>query len=417
MTRNRWRRIPIGLALLVALPGCDSILGPGGASGPAPAITQLPRALSQAELGTIRAGNDFGFRLLRELTGEDPSASVFVSPFSASMALGMALNGAEGETWGEMAVALGLDGLEEEAINRSYRDLLDLLARLDPEVELTVGNSVWYREDLTLRPSFRERVEAHFAARIEGLDFGDPGAADVINGWVRSATGGRIEAIVPDPIPANIVAYLLNGVYFKAGWTEAFDPEATRSAPFHRPDGTTAPVELMIRDDTLRYAGSEGWDAVDLPYGGQAFAMTVVVPRGERGVHELIDELDAEGWDELVSELHETRAQVLLPRFELEWEAVLNDALRALGMERAFGAGADFGRMFADASPWIDEVRQKSFVRVDEEGTEAAAVTSVAMPTSMPPTVRADRPFLFAIRERLSGTILFLGAIVEPPTL
>jgi serine protease inhibitor len=406
------------LAVAAAAAGCDTIFGPSGDLPPKIVpITELPRSLTAAEIAAIGASNDFGFDLLREVSGEDPAASVFLSPFSASMALGMTMNGADGETFDAMRSTLRFGSLAEDEINESYRGLLDLLVELDPGVEIAVGNSVWHRLEVALRESFRERVEAYFDARVEGLDFSAPDAADIINEWVSDATRGRIEEMIEPPIPGNIVAYLMNAVYFKASWTEPFDPDHTREAPFHLPDGSTETVELMTRHDTLRYHGTDRFDAVDLPYSGGAFSMTVVVPREGIGVHDLLAELEAAAWDELTESFRTTPAQVWLPRFELEWEAVLNDALRRMGMGVAFQGGADFSRMFESVDAWIDEVKQKTFVRVDEEGTEAAAATSVAMATSLPPQVRADRPFLFALRERHSGTILFLGVIVEAPRL
>jgi serine protease inhibitor len=409
------------LCLVVLLAaGCEGIFGPGDGDRrppPPPAITELPRQLTSAEAEAIRASNAFGFDLLGEVASEDRDRSVFLSPFSASMALGMTLNGADGGTFDAMRQTLRFGELSQEEINASYRGLLDLLVDLDPDVELAIGNAVWHREGVAVREDFRARVEEAFDARVEGLDFAAPGAADAINAWVSEATQGRIEEMVEPPIPAQIVAYLMNAVYFNAGWTEVFDPEWTRTEEFHLLDGSTAPVELMTREDTLRFAHTARYHAVDLPYAGQAFSMTVVVPRDGVTVHDLVDELDAAAWDDLTGSFGTYRVQVSLPRFELEWEGVLNDALSAMGMGPAFESGADFSRMFEGTGAWIDQVKQKSFVRVDEEGTEAAAATSVSMTVSMPPQVRADRPFLFALRERLSGTILFLGVIVEPPRL
>ena len=418
-SRDPRRRIALaaGLAVVIlAAAGCDTIFGPGDPV-PATTITELPRELTGPEVEAIGASNAFGFDLLREMLSDEPDGSVFLSPFSASMALGMTLNGAAGVTYDAMRSTLRFDGLSEDEINESYRELLRLLVDLDPSVELAVGNAVWYREVRTLRQSFRERVEAYFDARVQGLDFSDPAAADVINAWVRDATRNRIDKIVDPPIPGNVEAFLMNAVYFKAGWMEPFDPEQTREAPFHLPDGSASPVELMTRTDTLPYHGTDRFDAVDLPYAGGAYSMIVVVPRAGTTVHDLASEMDRTAWDALVTDLRTTRVKVSLPRFELEWEKVLNDVLKALGMEVAFDGGADFSRMFQDVGVWSDEVKQKSFVRVDEEGTEAAAVTNVVMVSSMPPEVRADRPFLFAIRERLSGTILFLGVILEAPRL
>ncbi|TVR64249.1 MAG: serpin family protein [Gemmatimonadales bacterium] len=411
----------LSLALLVlvapALSGCDSLVGAGdpGPQPPTP-ITELPRALSAAEVQVIQAGNSFGFDLLRRLADEKPDRTVFVSPLSASMALGMALNGADGATFDGMREALHLEGLDEEGINAGYRDLLDLLEGLDPEVELGVANAVWHRTGIQVLDDYRTRVQDAFDARIEGLDFSDPGAAARINGWVRDATNGRIDEMVTPPIPGNMVAYLLNAVYFKGGWTEPFDPDLTRSARFRLADGNTAPIDLMMRDDTIRHRVAGNWAAADLPYAGGAFAMTVVVPAEGVSLDQLLNELTPEWWGELVEGLGTSRALVSLPRFELEWEGTLNDVLEGMGMAAAFDPGqANFSRMFQGGGVWIDEVKQKSFLRVDEEGTEAAAATSVSMPSSMPPEIRADRPFLLAIRERLTGSILFVGAIREAP--
>lgn len=400
------------------LGGCDSIFG-GGDQEPLPPapITELPRPLGAAEVQLVQAGNAFGFDLLRRLAAEKVGSTVFISPLSASMALGMALNGAAGSTFEGMRSALYLEGLELEAANAAYRDLLDLLAGLDPGVELGVANAVWHRTGVQVLDDYRSRVQQAFDARIEGLDFSDPAAANRINGWVREATKGRIDEMVTPPIPSNMVAYLMNAVYFKGGWTEPFDPALTRQARFRLADGGTAPVDLMMRDDTIRHRVSGSWAAADLPYAGGAFAMTVVVPAEGVTLDEILDGLTPEWWEELVDGLGTSRAMVSLPRFELEWEGALDDALQAMGMMEAFDPGrADFSQMFQGGGVWIDEVKQKSFLRVDEEGTEAAAVTSVAMPSSIPPEIRADRPFLLAIRERLTGSILFLGAIREAPS-
>jgi serine protease inhibitor len=427
MRRSELRFRPSGsftgaavLASLVAAAltaGCDSVLGPGPAPGPLDPITELPRALTQPELRTIEASNAFGLELLRRVAAEDPGATVFLSPLSASMALGMAMNGAAGETFDEMRAALRFGDLDEAEINEAYLGLLELLEDLDRDVALRVANSIWYRPDYTLVPAFRERVEAFFRATVR--PFAAEAPEEEINRWVREATEGRIDEIAPSPLPGNVAAILLNAVYFQADWTRPFDPEETRPAPFHLPDGSTAEVQLMSMDweeDTVAVAVTERYAAADLPYARRAFSMTVVVPQGDATVHELLDELDSEGWASLVDGLRPGRAVVEIPRFGLEWEGALDEALRAMGMEAAFESGlADFSRMFQGGGPWIDEVKQKSFLKVDEEGTEAAAVTSVVMVDSAPPTVRADRPFLLAIRERLTGTILFIGAIVEPP--
>lgn len=404
---------PLLIALLAVTAGCDSIFGPGEPEGPVH-IEALPRSLSAAEVEAIQASNAFGFDLLRETAGEDPRSSVFLSPLSASMALGMALNGAAGETYEDMRSTLRFDALSEEEINASYRGLLDLLTVLDSGVEISVGNAIWFREGLALRDDFGERVRSAFDAHVEPLDFGDAGSAVTINDWVRDATQERIDEMAQAPFPENQAVLLMNAVYFKADWTLPFDAARTREAPFHLADGSTGPIDLMVQSDTFGYVRGEGFAAVDLPYGGQAFAMTVVVPGEGASVEGFLHDLDVDAWAEITDGMRTEYVEVGLPRFELEWEAVLNGHLDAMGMGAALQSGADFSRMFRDAAPWIDEVKQKTFVRVDEVGTEAAAATGGSLPDATP-AVHADRPFVFAIRERLTGTILFVGVIAEPP--
>ncbi|MEX2467534.1 MAG: serpin family protein, partial [Gemmatimonadota bacterium] len=402
----------------LALTGCESIFGPGEPDGPPPEITQLPRPLTTGETEALGASNRFGFDLLQVILTDAPSETHFLSPLSASMALGMALNGADGGTRDAMRAALRFDGLGEEEINDAYLGLLTLLDGLDPRVWFQIANGVWYRDGLTPRQGFLDRVTEHFGAAVEGIDFTDPAAAELINAWVEDATGGRIEDMVAPPIPGNVVAMLLNAIHFKGDWREKFDAVQTTEAPFHGPDGPAGTVDLMEQDEDFRYHFTPSYAAVELPYGGGAFVMDVIVPAGDEIVAGVLGELADGGWAELTDALaarSADRVHVLLPRFELEWERTLNDDLSEMGMGIAFGGGADFTRMFEDSNPYIDEVRQKSFVRVDEEGTEAAAATLVVMADSAPPEIRADRPFLFAIRERLSGTILFLGAVMEAP--
>ena len=409
-------RTAVVLALLAILAsGCSEPIGPGTDSSPS-TIHELPRPLSGPEVAAISANNEFGFDLMREVASADPSADVFLSPLSASMALAMTMNGAAGGTFDAIRGSLRFGAVSEPEINSAYRGLLDLLTGLDGDVDLAIGNAIWYRDDLTARTDFRARVETSFGARVQGLDFGAPGAAGIINDWASESTRGRIEKMVEPPVPGNVLAYLMNAVYFKAGWTQPFDPDLTSDALFHLSDGSSKPVQLMMRDDTLRYGVGADYTAVDLPYAGQAFSMTILLPDFGTDLSEIVERMDPEEWGALTADLETTRVQLFLPRFELEWEGSFNDALAAMGMGIAFEPGsADLSRLFESGQGWIDQVKQKSFVRVDEEGTEAAAVTSVVIIDSTPPQLRADRPFLFVIRERLSGTVLFLGAIREAP--
>jgi serpin B len=351
---------------------------------------------------------------------EDAGANVFVSPLSASMALGMALAGAENDTYTTMRGALGLQGLTRDQIGMASETLIALLTNLDPSVHMEIGNSVWLRTGFQPEEAYIEDVETHFDALISILDFDDPTAADTINAWVSDATDGLIDGIVDPPIDPLTVAFLINAIYFQGDWTLQFDPADTRPGDFRRDDGTVVSAPFMSQSDgEFPFAWSEEYVAVELPYGGEAFAMVVVVPGRDVVLDDFVAGLDANGWKAIIENMTPSETMVLLPKFKLEYEKSLNDVLKALGMESAFDpAVADFSRMHRDAIAMqlhISRVRQKAYVEVDEKGTKAAAVTSVEVGvTSAPPMFAADRPFLFAIRERLSGTILFLGIVHDP---
>jgi serine protease inhibitor len=405
------------LAAILLVAACDSPADPQ----PVPRIESLPRTLTEAEAGLIDAGESFAFDFLRQVVREeDAGANVFVSPLSASMALGMTLAGAEAGTFEAMRSALRLGGLEREDIGVSYRSLIDLLSALDPTVRVEIGNAIWHREGFVLEEDFIEEVERDFLATVGDLDFNDPGAADVINSWVQEATDGLIDGIVEPPIDPLTMAFLINAIYFEGQWTAPFDPARTSAGNFFRPDGSSSTVPFMwMSDSRFPFASTPDYQAIEMPYGGEAFAMTVVVPSQATGIDNFVESLDAEAWRRILSSLGETEVLVGVPKFSLEYEKSLNEVLKALGMEVAFDEGAaDFSRMHRDALDMglhISRVKQKAFVEVDEEGTRAAAVTSVEVGvTSAPPTFVADRPFVFAIRERLSGALLFTGVVRDP---
>jgi serpin B len=407
-----WKLLP-ALVLATTLAGCDKDPGTGS---DAP-LAALPRPLTSQEQAVIGASNRFAFDLLREASARDTASNVFLSPLSASMALGMTMNGARGETFTGMRTALGFGVMEPAEINASYRSLTQLLLGLDRNVELRLANSIWVRQGFPLHDSFVRSSEESFGARVAALDFGSPAAVQTINGWVDRSTNGKIRTIV-DRIDADIVMYLINAVYFKGSWTEQFDRQQTSPAPFVLADGTQRTVQMMHRSKArVRALATPDVQMVDLPYGREAFSMTLVLPPRGRSAKEWAATVTADQWQRWTGELRERELDVYLPRFRLEYEQVLNGTLRALGMETAFDErAADFGGMSPmGADLFIDEVKQKTFLEVNERGTEAAAVTSVGVaPTSMPPSFRADRPFLLAIRERLSGTLLFVGVIGAP---
>lgn len=411
MRRNSSGLTVIAAGVLALAGGCSDPVGPPAA------IEELPRALSVAEQDVIDASNTFAFDLLREAYVRTDSPNVVLSPLSASMALGMTMNGADGATYDEMHAMLGFGAMTRDEVNHAYRDILDLLLDLDPSVEIAIANSTWAREGFPFLPAFYETITTYFDAEAHVLDFSRPDAPDVINAWVDEQTNGRIDGII-DQIDGDAIMFLLNAVYFKGDWRTQFDPAKTRPAPFQLDGGTSVQVQMMTASDMpVRLGHVDGVQVAELPYGGDAFTMVVALPPEGTPVTELVATLDRatwEGWMASLGELHP--ADVSVPRFEIEFEQTLNQTLQALGMEAAFDDGrADFSRLTDASGVFVKAVKQKTFMRVDEVGTEAAAVTSVEMGvTSVGPNIRLDRPFLLAIRERHSGTILFTGVIGDP---
>ncbi len=387
-------------------------------------ITELPRALTAGEAALVAADNRFTFALLGAVAAQEPADSnLFLSPLSVGMALGMTVNGAAGVTRDSMLYALRLDGLTMDEVNRGYRSVIDLLRGLDPRVSFTLANSIWYRNTIQPGQDFLDATRTWFDARVSALDFASPSAAQTINDWVNAATRGKIPTIVSGPIPDYMIMYLINAIYFKGTWTQQFDPALTRDAPFHLRGGGTVSARTMEHRDAAPalYASRDGVTIVDLPYGGRAFAMTLVLPPTAAGIDALVAGLTQERWDDWMAGLDSTEVLVTMPKFKLALERQMTPYLEALGMGLAFACGtADFTPLnpAAGHQTCITEVKHKTYVDVYEEGTEAAAVTSVGVGVTSVPAgpvrVVVDRPFVVAIRERLTGTILFLGRVTDP---
>ncbi len=397
---------------------CGEPLGPGPDAepdGPAPPLEELPRPLTAGEAAVVERSNTFGIDLLREVLEVDDRTNVVLSPLSASMVLAMTLNGAAGTTLDGMRTALRLEGLSHAEINESYRGLMSLLTDLDPLVEVSIANSAWASERYSFHQAFFDAVTDHFDATVESRDFGDPNTLREINAWVDSSTRGLIERILQEgELDPDLALLLLNAVYFDGPWRTGFDPEDTAPGPFRRADGSTVTVDMMhLADVELPYGQTDDLVAVELPYGGGAYSMVVALP-WDRTPRQVLSEMDASGWDALIGSLEpRTLDGLSLPRFVMEYDSFLNDALADMGMEIAFTRQADFSDL-STQNLCLDFVRQKTFIEVDEAGTRAAAVTAVGIAPVSFFGVFADRPFLFAIRERLSGTILFIGVIGDP---
>ena len=396
--------------LFLALFICFALILPGCA--PAAKV----RALTPAEEGLVESSNNFGLKLFREIVDQEGDKNVFISPLSVAMALGMTLNGAAGETSEAMKQALELAGLTEDEINKSYRSLIELLMGLDAKVDFRLANSVWYRQDISFRQQFLDICRDYFDAEVSGRDFSTIDTLNAINSWVDDKTNGKITEIL-DEIDADSVMFLINAIYFKGTWTYRFDEAMTQSDLFTVPGGSQVECRMMRLTGNLPYYAGENFQAVDLPYGNGDYSMTILLPGPQHDVDSLIADLTDSNWQQWTGNFAEEEVNLSLPKFTLEYELKLNDVLEALGMGIAFSGMADFSNMREGGGLYIDTVKHKTFVNVDEEGTEAAAVTIVDMRlTAMPSPIemRIDRPFVFAIREHHSNTILFMGKIIEP---
>lgn len=376
-----------------------------------------PRGFTSQEALVSSASTTFGLALLREVHRAETDANLLLSPLSASMALGMTLNGAQGETWTAMRSALGFGSLEEAEINAAYKGLIAQLLARDHAVEFRLANSAWTRNTFPIKQPFLDATREYFDAEVEALDFNSPAALDRINGWVDEKTGGRIEKILEYIDPLEIM-FLVNAVYFKAPWAMTFEEAATRPGPFRLSGGGSVNVPLMNNDAAYPHFVADDAIGVELLYGDSAFSMVLIAPAEGRSLDALIENLTPQRWRNWMDSFQSGRIMLTMPKFKFDYHTSLDDALKAMGMEIAFDARrADFGRIGDRDDIHITRVDQKTYIDVHEKGTEAAGVTVVGVGiTSLPPSLRFDRPFLFAIRERESGTLIFIGRVGDPST-
>ena len=380
----------------------------------------MPETVS-INTNVVAANTQFGFNLFNDIHKTEQNKNIFISPLSISIALAMTLNGASGETEQAITNTLHLQGLDSESINTGYAGLRQALQVADPKVILAIANSLWARQDVPFKQDFLQRNTQFFGAEVSTLDFTDPNTLPTINQWVNTNTNGKITKIL-DEINSDMVLFLINAIYFKGTWQTAFDPSRTRDGTFHLATGDEKQIPMMTR--TGDYAYHENYDAkfqaISLPYGDGRMSMYIFLPYRESDINTFLEGLTPENWERWVSEFREQEIFVSIPKFKLEYEKTLNNPLHSLGMGIAFAPGdADFSRM-ADLETlgknlYIGEVIHKAVVEVNEEGTEAAAVTSVGVrATSLPPQFIVDRPFFFAIRDNETKTVLFMGTVVDP---
>ncbi|MFT4956943.1 MAG: serpin B [Halobacteriales archaeon] len=379
-------------------------------------------------LADLAAGNAAFALDLHGLLADEEGGNQFFSPYSISVALAMTVAGARGETREEMREALHY--MLGEEIHPAFADLQAALesreTTTDPvddepveAFQIDVANAVWGKEEYPFAEDYLDLLSEHYGAGLRTADFA--GAPDSererINQWVADVTENRIEDLLPSgSITPSTVMVLTNAIYFMAGWAHQFDPEDTEDGTFTALDGTESTVPFMHQNIRTNYAEIPGAETLELPYVGEDVSMVLVLP--EDGNYTAFESnLDADRLFGIFEALSDAKGTLALPKFEYETGVQLKDALSALGMPGAFDSSADFsGMVKGDDGPWIDAVYHEAFVSVDEEGTEAAASTAVAMEESVPPEwgeLRFDRPFLYCIRDRPTDAVLFLGRVVD----
>jgi len=383
-----------------------------------PPVTNLTPSEKSAKV--IVADNQFGFELLKKvnssLTGTN---NLMISPMSVSLVLGMLYNGAEGNTKQQMENVLHKSGLTPDDINQSYKDLVSGLESHDPKVELSIANAIFYRNTFSVKDNFISTNQNYYSAEVSGLDFSNSAQTlQKVNGWVNDKTNGKIDKIINRVSPYDIM-YLLNAIYFKGEWTYSFDTELTKNKDFTREDNSVVQVPTMSIEEDFNYYNAENFQMLEMPYGGEKFSMLIFLPDSGTTTDDVIAELTADHVYDWISKLTVQNKQVFLPKFEFKFDKSLVETLKALGMTDAFNdMKADLSGISDAAQLVVTEVMHKTYIKVDEQGTEAAAVTGITVGvTSVGPAnniFRVDHPFVFAIREKDTNAILFIGKVMDP---
>ncbi|MEN7548311.1 serpin family protein [Rapidithrix thailandica] len=376
------------------------------------------RTLSSQEKEIVSSSNAFAFDLFQALEAQEEGKNLFFSPLSVGFALHMAINGASGETKENMKEVLGQHTLSDLQANQAVKDLTELLLSMDKKTCLDIANSVWYDDQLTLRDDFSERLEAYFDGKIAGLDFKSPTAKETINQWVEEKTQEKIKQLVSE-VKESDRMFLINAIYFKAQWAQQFDKEKTAHSEFTLENGQVKEVPMMSAKSTkLSLYQDERFQLVEIPYGNGQFSMTVLLPQKGHTTQEIMELLNEESLKNWLNQSTTVEKSLYLPRFKMAYKVKLNTVLESMGMALPFSEQADFSGFFREATGQqlrIDRVIHQSFIEVDEEGTEAAAATNTGVGvTSINLPVMINRPFVFLIREKHSGSVLFAGKLMDP---
>jgi serpin B len=376
----------------------------------------VPVALTAHQVSIIESQNSFAFDFFKKINeNSDESENIIVSPFSISLALSMALNGADGTTREAMIEALRVNGLNPENINISYKDLTEALLNVDKRVLISIANSVWTEDSFTAKKPFTDILTDYYKAQAESFDINDPQAPEKINNWIETNTNGLIDKMIEE-LNSNTVMLLINAIYFKGKWNSQFNKDKTFQAEFEKSNGVASDVPMMKQVSDFKIYSGPNFKVAELPYGQGNFVMDVILPEEPAGIDDMIGNLDGETFNEWLGNMGTNEVDLSFPRFKYGYKENLKTILSDMGMGIAFTESADFSNI-SDTPLLINDVVHQAFIETNEEGTEAAAATIVDIGlTSMPMTVifNADHPFIYVIRETTTNTILFMGKVADP---
>jgi serine protease inhibitor len=371
----------------------------------------------------VSANTKFAFNLFKALLTEDTNRNVFISPLSVSIALAMLYNGAEDETKEAMAKTLNFGNMTLEEINQEYSVLVQSLENVDQAVNLLIGNSIWMKQEFApfVKSSFLHSVGTSYDSEVFTRDFGSPETVNEINDWANKQTDGKIKQIM-NGIGPELVMLLINAIYFKGTWTTEFDKSKTQQQDFFLSDGGSVTVDMMSTSGNFSYYSGDTCEIARLPYGRDKVAMYIFLPREGVSLDSFVAGLNQTVHDEYVSRLQPLNDLIVkMPKFQAEYSESLNGVLNNLGMGVVFDpAQADFSGIASTVSGnlYVSYVDHKAMVEVNEEGTEAAAVTSVGIGITAvvpgPSSFVVNRPFYYEIMDDRSGSILFMGEMLNP---
>lgn len=374
-----------------------------------------PIVLPEKSAKVISCTNDFGIELF-SLVAQGNDDNLMLSPLSASIALTMALNGSKGNTWQQISDLLGFHDLTQEEVNQIYHQLNTQLLTIDPEVELSLANAVWYRNSFTVKQEFIRTMQEVFDAQTQSLDFNNPEALKTINQWASDCTKGKITKVLTEINPYEVM-FLMNALYFKGTWTYSFDKKLTTDAFFYPEGQVPLKVSMMNGEIPLKIYGTNDFTAVEMPYNQQNFVMDILLPTGK--LSEFLSNFTSDTYNSLMTSfesIEPSKIHLSMPKFDFSYEKKLNEQLKTMGMTDAFDPDmADFSGI-SDENIYISFVKQNTFIELDEEGTEAAAVTTIGMAYTSANLNQLiiNKPFIFSIRERTTNTLLFIGKVEMP---